>query len=70
MPTRQFDPAIVAALDAKAVVDLALIELRRAVSAGEIPYSASALLSAVERCDEAMHALWAVLKPIVLKTPR
>lgn len=70
MSDRQFDPAIVEALDAKAACDLALIELRRAVTAGEKPYSASALLSAVELCDDAMHVLWAAIKPTVLKTPR
>jgi len=69
MPNRQFDIEVAAALDAKAAADLALIDLRHRVNTGAEPYSASALLSAVERCDQAMHVVWEVIKPRVLKDP-
>lgn len=53
-------------MDRKTVTDVALSRLLREMRAGTIPYSVSAILSAMEDCDDAMHDIWQRIQPTVL----
>ena len=54
----KFCPELSAAIDRKTRTDAALLRLRLDMCAGTIPYSMSAILSAMENCDDAMEAVW------------
>ena len=62
----EFCPELNAAIDRKTETDAALLRLRLEVCAGTIPYSISAILSAMEDCDDAMEGVWQTFKPAVL----
>ncbi len=62
MPRRILNEALDEALDRKMEADLALYKLRSEASGDFSAYSESRLLSALERCDEAMDGVWKAAK--------
>ncbi len=58
----EFCPALNAAIDTKTRADAVLLRLRKDMCAGTTPYSQSALLSAMENCDDAMEGVWESFK--------
>lgn len=66
--TNEFCAALNAAIDTKTRADAALLRLRKDMCAGITPYSQSAILSAMENCDDAMEGVWESFKNSV-KSP-
>lgn len=64
-----FCPDLMIALDRKAKTDATLLRLCEETCAGTIPYSKAAVLSAMERCDDAMDDVWRSFKPNALAAP-
>lgn len=64
-----FCPDLMIALERKTKIDAALLLLCEETCADTIPYSKAAVLSAMERCDDAMDDVWRSFKPTVLAAP-
>jgi hypothetical protein len=54
----EFCPELSDAIDKKTRADAALLCMRRDMCAGAMTYSKSAVLSALEDCDDAMESVW------------
>ncbi len=67
MSRKILNEALDEALDRKMEADLALYKLRSEASGDVSAYSESKLLSALERCDEAMEGVWKAARARMLQ---
>ncbi len=66
----EFCPVLSAAIDVKLSADAELLLLRQEMRDGTVPYSKSAVISAMENCDDALEGVWLALKPTVMAVVR
>lgn len=70
MLRHEFCPILSAAIDVKLRADAELLLLRQEMRDGTVPYSKSAIISAMEICDDAMEGVWKAAKPTVMAAPQ
>jgi len=58
MTNIEFSPMLRVALNNKRLADIDLLKLQQEIRNGNRAYTASALLSALEDCDDALEAVW------------